>query len=99
MREIMKSPLWGVSAGKMFDATSKGWIFIQFYPTGYALISSHTNFLALSSFCWLMIPTFNLIMKCIDMRPKKRCRKKPKNPWHQPYAEIDSKPLGNDDSS
>ena len=74
----------------MFDATSKGRIFIQFYPTGYALISSHTNFLALSSFCWLMIPTFNLIMKCVYMRQKKTdVEKKPKNPWHQPYAEIE----------
>ena len=72
MLGIMKSPLWGVSAGKMFDATSKGRIFIQFYPTGYALISSHTNFLALSTFCWLMISTFNLIMKCVDMRQKKK---------------------------
>ena len=37
-----------------------------------------------------MIPTFNLIMKCVDMRQKKTdVEKKPKNPWHQPYAEIE----------
>lgn len=75
--EIMKSALRGVSAGKrLFAATCHSWIFIKFYPTGYALISSHTNFLALTSFYWLMIPTFNLIIKCVDMRLKKHTQKK-----------------------